>query len=352
LKALVLYEKQNEATELRDVPYPEFGPGDVIIKIKAAAICGADIEFYRAKLTSILKPPVILGHEFCGVIEEIGRDVTEWEPGDRVVSDNTGYVCGKCFACLTGQYVLCPERKGIGYSMNGGFTEYVRIPEQILKRMPDCLHHLPDSLSFTEGAILEPSVNAYKAVIQEAQLNAGETIAIFGPGPIGLFCLIIARIAGASKIVLIGLSDDQKRLAMGKQLGADIIVNADKQKVGEIVRSSISKEGVDVVIDAAGAEEVIVNAAEILRPSGRIIRIAWGNIVQRINLDPLMAKAGTLIGHFGYNYLSWRNVLRLAERGVIPYKEMISKIYHLEHWKQAFTSVENKKVIKAVFTLG
>jgi threonine dehydrogenase-like Zn-dependent dehydrogenase len=346
LKALVLYEKQNEATELRDVPYPEFGPGDVIIKIKAAAICGADIEFYRAKLTSILKPPVILGHEFCGVIEEIGRDVTEWEPGDRVVSDNTGYVCGKCFACLTGQYVLCPERKGIGYSMNGGFTEYVRIPEQILKRMPDCLHHLPDSLSFTEGAILEPSVNAYKAVIQEAQLNAGETIAIFGPGPIGLFCLIIARIAGASKIVLIGLSDDQKRLAMGKQLGADI------HKVGEIVRSSISKEGVDVVIDAAGAEEVIVNAAEILRPSGRIIRIAWGNIVQRINLDPLMAKAGTLIGHFGYNYLSWRNVLRLAERGVIPYKEMISKIYHLEHWKQAFTSVENKKVIKAVFTLG
>jgi threonine dehydrogenase-like Zn-dependent dehydrogenase len=349
LKAILLYENRDGATELRDVPEPRAGPGDIIIKVKAAAICGADIEFFRARLTSILEPPVILGHEFCGVVEEAGENVTGWKPGDRVVSENTGFVCGKCYSCLTGKYLLCPERKGIGYSMNGGFSEYVLIPGQILNRMPDCLHPLPDSISFQEGAIMEPSVNAYKAVIQEALLMAGDNAAIFGPGPIGLFSLQMARIGGASKVALFGVAGDETRLETGKSLGADLVSFADKEAPNDIIFSAISKEGVDVVIDAAGAEKVIADAADIIRPGGRIVRVAWGNEPQNIDLDPLVRKAVIFKGHFGYDYISWRNVLRLAEKGMIKYKEMISQVFKLEQWKEAFEMVEERKVIKAVF---
>ena len=150
MKALVLYEAKGSAVELRNVARPIVGTGDVFIRVKAAAICGADIEFFHAKQTDALHPPVILGHEFCGIIEEIGKDVEEWKPGDRVISENTGYVCGHCYgyACLTGQYLLCSERKGLGYSMDGGFADFVLIPAKILNRMPNCLYHLPENLSF------------------------------------------------------------------------------------------------------------------------------------------------------------------------------------------------------------
>lgn len=351
MKALLLFEKKDGSTELRDVPRPEAEPGDVIIKVKAAAICGADIEFYRAKLTSILEPPVILGHEFCGVVDEVGKNVTDWKPGDRVVSENTGYVCGKCVSCLSGRYLLCPERKGIGYSMNGGFAEYVRIPEQILQRMPDCLHSLPDSVSFHEGAIIEPSANAYKAVNQEAELLAGDTVAIFGPGPIGLFSLQMSKIGGASSVALFGIYGDDKRLEKGESLGANVIAFADKDDPKEIIHSKISPEGVDIVIDAAGGEKVVADIAEIIRPGGRIVRIAWGNRPQIIDLDPLVRKAVLFRGHFGYDYISWRNVLRLAEKGMIKYGPMISKVFNLDQWKQAFQMVEKKEVIKAIFEL-
>lgn len=351
MKAVLLYDKKDGATELRDVPKPKAGPGDVVVKVKAAAVCGADIEFFRAKLTSILEPPVILGHEFSGVVDEIGEKVTDWKRGDRVVSDNTGYVCGKCFSCLTGRYLLCMQRKGIGYSMNGGFSEYVLIPEQILQRMPDCLHLLPDIVSFQGGAIMEPSVNAFKAVIQEAGLMAGDTVAIFGPGPIGLFSLQWAKIGGASSVVLFGVKGDEKRLEKGKSLGADVISFSDRENPRDVVFSTVSKDGVDVVVDAAGAERVIVDIAEVIRPGGRIVRVAWGNKPQTINLDPLVKKVVRFSGHFGYDYLSWRNVLRLAARGMIDYSPMISRVFSLDQWKEAFQSVEEKKVIKVVFEI-
>lgn len=349
MKALVLYEKKDGATELRDIVRPEPGAGDVVIKVKAAAICGADIEFYRAKQIAPLRPPVVLGHEFCGVIEEVGPHVNEWKPGDRVVSENTGYVCGKCFACLTGNYLICQERLGLGYSMDGGFAEYVRIPEQILRRMPDCLHRLPESLSFQEGALLEPSANSYKTLIQEGRIMAGETVAIFGPGPIGIFCVQLAKISGASQIILVGRSSSAARLDQGKGFGADVIIQADHVDVQASIREITDREGVDLVVDAAGAEEVLTHAMQIIRPAGRIVRIAWGNAVQNIDLDPLSSKAGILRGHFGYDYISWRNVLRLAEKGMIRYKAMISKVFALEQWQEAFEMVEKKQVIKALF---
>ena len=154
--------------------------------------------------------PVVLGHEFSGVIAKKGKNVKKWQVGDRVVSDNTGYVCGECFACATGKYLMCPERKGIGYGMDGGFTDYVKINGDLLERNPKSLFRIPDNVSFEEAAILDPICNAYKAVVQESSIMPGEDIVIFGVGPLGLFSVQIAKIMGCANIIAVGLEADKE----------------------------------------------------------------------------------------------------------------------------------------------
>ena len=127
MKAVVKYGYGKGETELRDVPVPEIGDNDILLEVKAAGVCGIG---YRVLTTAgmkiLLNPPVVLGHEFSGIIAEKGKNVSDWNIGDRVVSDNTGHVCGKCYACGTSNYLVCPDRLGLGYGMDGGFTKYVK----------------------------------------------------------------------------------------------------------------------------------------------------------------------------------------------------------------------------------
>ena len=139
MKAVVKYGYGAGETELRDVPIPEIGDDDLLIEVKAAGVCGSDIAFDNGQHAAILNPPVILGHEFSGVVAKVGKNVTRWKIGQRVVSDNTGEVCGECYACNTSDFLSCPERKGIGYGMDGGFTNYVKILGKTLARVPTSL---------------------------------------------------------------------------------------------------------------------------------------------------------------------------------------------------------------------
>lgn len=348
MKALFQYDIKDGACELRDVPIPEIGADDVLIKVKAAGICGADIEFYRAKATNI-NPPVILGHEFCGVVDKVGKNVKTWKEGDRVVSDNTGFVCGRCYACSTGNYLLCPDRLGLGYGCDGGFAEYVKIPGAVLAVHSNALMPLPDSLSFEEGAILEPSANSYKAVIQEGESTAGNIVVVFGPGPIGLFAVALAKVAGASQIVLIGGSPN--RLAFGQKLGATHCINYREApaNVAEAVETVIGKNTADIIIDAAGSPGVMADAMRLIRPMGKIVKMAWTG-PEAIDLNHLMFKGADVRGHFGYDSQSWRNILRLAGNSAIDYRSFISKTYKLDDWLTAFHEVEEKRHIKAVFS--
>ena len=192
--ALVKYGKGPKETELRDVPVPEIGEDDLLIEVKAAGICGSDIAYDNGDHPDHLNCPVVLGHEFSGVVSKIGANVKDWKVGDRVVSDNTGYVCGKCFACTTGQYLSCPDRKGLGYGMDGGFTDYVKITGSLLSKNPNTLFRIPEGVSFDEAAILDPICNAYKAIVQESRIMPGEDIVVFGVGPLGLFSIQIAKV--------------------------------------------------------------------------------------------------------------------------------------------------------------
>lgn len=348
MKAIVKYGLGKYETELRDVEIPQIGDDDLLLEVKAASVCGSDIAFDDGHHANLLNPPVILGHEFSGIVAKIGKNITQWAVGDRVVSDNTGKVCGKCYACSTADYLSCPERLGLGYGMDGGFTKYVKIPGDVMKVFPNCLMEIPEGISFEEAAVLDPACNAYMAVVQESHLMPGEYVAVFGVGALGLFCIQAARAAGAAKIIAIGLSSDEERFKLAKELGATDIVISDKCEAVAKVKEITNGEGVALVLDCAGVAVVLKQSIEITRPAGQIVKIGYDEKPVGFSLDPLIDSAVSLKGHFGYTWLSWRNVMNLAVAGKINLGKMISHRMPLSKFREAFDMVRNKESIKII----
>ena len=348
--ALVKYGTGPRETELREVPVPEIGEDDLLIEVRAAGICGSDVGYDDGKHGNQLNCPVILGHEFSGIVAKTGKNVTEWKIGDRVVSDNTGYVCGKCDACTTGQYLMCPERLGLGYGMDGGFTDYVKIRGDLLARNPHTLFRIPENVSFEEAAILDPICNAYKAVVQESGILPGENIAVFGVGPIGLCVIQIAHVMGCGKIIALARPGNEKRFAIAREYGATHTVVMNGQDLDQELQSITGGSKVPVVIDAAGANQVLKEALSVVKKGGKIVKIGYDEQPYGYSLDCLPELGITIQGHFGYDYISWKNVLNLLEMGKLDLNGMISHYITLQDWSKGMDLMRKKEAVKVVIT--
>ena len=349
MKAVVKYEPGAYKTELREIPVPEIGEDDVLLEVKAAALCGSDVGFDAGTHTGGLHCPVVLGHEFSGVIASVGKNVKNWKVGDRVVSDNTGKVCGTCYSCETAEYLLCPERLGLGYGMDGGFTKYVRIPGETIQVFPGCLFKIPECMSFEEAALMDPVCNAYRAVVQDGQIKAGETVAVFGVGPIGLFCIQVARAAGASKIIAIGLKADESALELAKKFGATHTFMSDvDENIVEKVTEISGGDGVDLSVDAAGAPVCVKMAIEMTRPMGNLVRIAYNPAPLNFSLNRLVDKAIQLKGHFGYDWVSWKNCFALIEAGLVDMKAVITHRMRISQFREAIELMQSRKAVKII----
>lgn len=337
--------------ELREVDRPVCGDDDIIIKIEAAGICGGDMHSWNGALKFGNRRPVTMGHEFAGTIAEIGKNVDPfWKLGDRVVSENTGDACGHCPACASGNFVQCPDRKIIGGQFDGGFAEYTRIPGKILKMYPQCLFHIPDNLDFPEATTLEPAANAYKAVIQEGNLRPGETVVVFGAGALGLLSIKMAKIGGAANIILIAMSmDEPVRVPMAIEFGAKHVIYSDRvENVAAEVAKVVDRNGVQLVIDAAGVPVVMKNAVELVNHMGRIVRIGLNGRPYNESLNPVTMKSITIYGHNGYNTESWRNCIALAAAGILELKPLITRIQPLEEFRDGFEAYKRQEATKII----
>lgn len=346
MKGLVLYECGK--TEFRDVEKPVCGDTDVIIKVVSSAICGGDIHFYNGTL-DLGNYPIIMGHEFAGIIDETGPYADPyWQKGDRVVSENTAYVCGRCPSCEKGNFVNCPERRTLGCDTDGAFTQYVKIPGQLLSIYKNCLFHLPESIPLDVAPLLEPAANAYMAVVQEGQLIPGENIVIFGAGALGLFCVQMARIAGATNIILVGMpSDEPVRFPCGIKLGAThTLTNSPSSDLALQIRQICGNSGVALCIDAAGAPSVLNQAIKIVRNDGTIVRIGMNDSPYDHGLNILNVKSVDIKGHMGYNTTSWRNVISLAATGKLDLVSMVTHRLPLSKIKDGFKLLKDQSAIK------
>jgi L-iditol 2-dehydrogenase len=341
MQALVKYGNVDGEVELRDVAEPQIGPGDVLLEVAAASVCGSDIHMYHHHISYLVNVPVIMGHEFVGVVREVGAEVKGFQVGERVASETSAIICGHCLYCRSGNYQLCPERLGFGYGTDGAFTRYVKVRQEIL-------HHLPDNVSFEVGSMTEPLCVAYNALVENSRIKPGDLTVILGPGPIGLMALLIAKASGAAPVIVTGLRADAKRLAVAEGLGADRIVYADEEDPIQVVKSYDDGLGADLVVDAVGFSVTLRQALEMVRPQGQITKIGWDPKPVGFSIDRLVGKSATLQGTYSHNYPVWERALKLLSQGVVNPQPMIGGVYPLGEWREAFDSMERMDNVKSV----
>ena len=327
--------------ELRDIPEPTAGEGQVVIGVKAAGICGTDMHIYKDEFKS--RPPVVLGHEISGEIVEVGQGVETLKTGTRVTTETYFHTCGVCRYCRNGQVNLCFERRSIGSAVNGGFTNYVVVPAKNI-------HELPEGLSFNAGSLTEPLACVVHGVLTTPTVAPGDLAVIAGPGAIGLLTLQVVKAAGAKTIVL-GTSADESRLELAKTLGADCGIDVQEQNPEDLVRElSYQGLGADVVYECSGAGPAATQLLKLVRRKGRYVQIGLFGKSIAFDLDQLCYKELAMSGSNATIPSAWPKALQLLERGVVNTEALISDIYSVTDWQEAFDFFEAKQGIKLLLT--
>ena len=273
MRALVLTEYKK--LELQDLPKPDPGPDEVLIRVEACGVCGSDVHGYDGS-TGRRIPPLVMGHEAAGVVADVGREVKGFRPGQRVTFDSTVY-CGNCFFCQRGNVNLCDNRQVLGvscgdYRRAGAFAEFVTVPARIL-------HTLPDTLSFEKAAMIEAiSVGVHAVALTPVALN--DTAVVVGAGMIGLLTLQAVKLAGARKLIVVDVDDTRLKTARG--LGATDVINARETNVPAAVRELTQGRGADVALECVGTTATVQSAIESTRKGGAVTLV--GNVAPKIEL--------------------------------------------------------------------
>ncbi len=342
MKALVKYATGPGNMEIREIPEPIPGPGQIKIEVKAAAICGSDLHIFHDAIGIPQNPPFVLGHEFCGVIAEIGEGVIGWKKGDRVTSQTAVSFCGKCVNCNTGRYNLCDERKTLGFWYNGAFAKYTIVPDARV-------HLLPDNVSFNAGAVTEPTASVVHPVLELTVITAGDVVLVNGPGGIGLIALQVAKAQGAIVIVT-GTTVDQERLEKAKELGADYVVNVQEIDLDTFIKSITNGLGVDVVLECTGVEAAANSALKVIKKQGKYTQIGLFGKPITLDFEIICYKELMVTGSLGSTWTSWHRALKLMKIGKVNNELIVSHSFPITEWEKAFKMFENKEGLKIVLT--
>jgi L-iditol 2-dehydrogenase len=339
MMALVKTAKGEGHLELREVPKPSVRTGHVLIRPEAVGICGSDLARYTGKLVDY-EPPVVLGHEFSGTIAEVGENVTQLSPGDRIVCETHGTFCGSCYFCMTGQHALCSARKGIGYGVDGAYAEYVLARAEMA-------HLMPSSLEFEEAALTDTLTVALHAVADRARLEPGNIVVIFGMGPVGLLALQVAKLYGPSKVIAVDLSENV-RLKMARDLGADHTIAAGSQDVIGAIHEQTDGKGADVCIDTAGSRDALDVALHVTKPSGQVVVVGTHGKPEEIDVERMVTKQLAMIGSWSHTWMNCETALQLLAARKVSTRILITHTFPLKEWKKAFEILLNLQGVKAI----
>ena len=324
--------------EIREVPIPQFGPRDVLVKVKVASICGTDLHIYNWDrwAQGRIHPPLIPGHEFCGEVAAFGNEVTSVKEGD-FVSAEMHVACGKCLQCRTGEAHICQNVKIIGVDANGAFAEYVVIPESNIWK-------LDAAIPQEYASILDPLGNAVHTVL--AGEIAGKTVAVTGCGPIGLFSIAVARAVGASTIFALEVNEHRRKVA--KQMHADCVLDPTKDDVRKIVKEQTGGLGVDVVLEMAGHPDAIRMGFDIVRSGGRISLLGLTSKPIPLNFsEDIIFKGITIQGINGRRmYQTWYQMTALLKSGRLDLHPVITDRLPMKDFSKAMERLKTGEASK------
>lgn len=341
MKALLKSKPGFGNVDLEDMPEPDC-PADLVkIEVRFTGICGTDLHVYHDTFKNY--PPVILGHEFSGVIAEVGADVEKVKVGDRVtVLGSTAITCGSCSYCKRGYYMFCSERRGMGHGTDGSFTKYVLVRE-------DMVYRVPDNLSLEEAALAEPLACAVQAIEELTPIQVGDTVLLSGPGPIGLICLSLLAMKGC-KVIVAGTSADHVRLEIARELGADIIVDVSNEDLQSVVMKETDGQGVDVTVECAGVGPSINSSLKALKNLGKHIQVGIVGKEITMDYDVILYKQIQLFGSLAHSMQTWDRVMQLLEQQKINLKPIITHKMPLTKWEKAFDLCEQKTCGKVLLS--
>jgi len=333
--AVVNYSRDKWSVEIREIDRPEIGMEDVLLEVANVGVCGSDLHQWTSDHSWPVNYPVVLGHEFGGVIAETGKNVSGWKKGERVISETAAIIDLNNPMSRVGLYNLDPTRKGFGYGVNGAMTKFVKVPAR-------CLHRVPDKLAFEQACLTEPCCVAYSAVVENTLLKPGDRVVVIGPGTIGILCAAMARLRGA-EVAVLGLESDSNRLSIAKQYGCTALT-------GDATEWARARDGLgaDCVIDAAGNSKTLNIAMQLVRPNGKITKVGWGPQPLDFSLDPLVQKNITLQGSFSHNWPMWERVLVLLASGQLDVRPIIGGVWPITEWHEAFEKMHKGEVVKSI----
>ncbi len=330
---------------LDEIPTPTAGPGDLVVAVRAASICGTD---RRIAANGHFKLPAgtprVLGHEFAGEIVEVGAEVTQFRVGDRVsVTPNIG--CGHCEFCRLGENNMCPDYEAFGITLDGGFAEYVLIPAFAIAR--GNVFPLPDSLSYRAAALVEPLSCCWSA-IRRLDVGPEATVLVMGAGPIGACHVMLAKLSGAAKVIV--SNSRQPRLDFAAAVGADVLVNLGERDLAAVVAEETGGRGVDVAITCVSKPEVQSQAVELLATHGRVNFFAGLGRAQQVPIDTnrLHYRALTLTGTTGSSNSDYLTALGFAGDGRIDLEPLVTRSFVLDEIAEALEYAGSGTGMKAM----
>ncbi len=327
-----VYVQRPYEVVVKEVAEPVLKPDEVRMKVKSAGICGSDLHTYKG-IHPFRKPPVIIGHEVCGEVIEVGSEVTRVKPGDKVtVEPQDG--CGKCEHCLRGETNYCPDRAAPGIAdWYGTMAEYFHAPEH-------CVFVLPEEMSFEEGTLVEPLAVGVHAV-RKADIQVGDRVAVLGAGPIGLLSLAAAKAAGATTVLVTDVLD--YALESAAQMGADLTLNVDAKQQWVDEAQQLAGGAFDKVLVAVGIPGIINQALSLLKKGGRAVAVAMFHEEQALDIMQLQGQEKEIVGSFTYTRTDTQIAVDLLTSGQVNSKVLITHVLPYEEAAQGFKLVDRKE---------
>jgi L-iditol 2-dehydrogenase len=334
--AAVLHKSEDMRVE--EVPVPAIGEYEVLIAVKRCGICGTDPHIYRGHFPTPL--PLIQGHEFSGEVVEIGSAVTSVKIGEKVTAD-INISCGKCFYCRMGQKLFCEDIVQIGVHTNGAFAQYVKAPEVNI-------YKLPSNMTWEEAAYIEPLACVIRGQ-ERANITMGSTVAIIGAGPMGLVHAQLAKMNGASTVIMSEMNPT--RIAKARSLGVDHVIDASKQDPVKAVQDLTEGRGADFVIEAVGAIPTYQQAFQMVRRGGVLVTYGAAPATATMEIRPfeIYSKELTIVGSYAGTYDTWLKAINLISSGRFKPNDIISKTIPLPGIVDGIKEViNNKDIIKII----
>ena len=340
MKSAVFYGKHDLRVEEHEMP--KVGPKDVLIQVKACGVCGTDVHIYEGdKGAAEVTPPTILGHEFSGVIAEVGSEVTNYKAGDRVCIDPNCY-CGACEPCRNGVVHYCEHMIGYGTTVNGGFAEYCAVNERQV-------YKLGDNTSFEQGAMTEPVACCLHGM-DMCEIRPGHQVVVIGGGMIGLLMLQLSRLAGAAKVAL--LEPVESKREVGKKLGADICIDP----IHEDVKARLKEEGmtwVNTVIECVGRPSTIEQAIDIAGNKAVVMMFGLTKPDETISVKPFEIFRKELVLKASYiNPYTQKRALDLIDSGRLDVSSMVYEVADLDELEDILSNPELRAKGKYIISPG